>query len=160
MSMIWAGFALLLVFAAASDAARYTIPNWISAALVLLFGLTAIAGPAPVASYWDHLVVFAVVFGLGFALFQWTGMGGGDAKLAAAIGLWGGLAGLQALMLWLAVSMAVLVIALVALRRIPMLANDRAPRVLQVGAPAPLGVALAAAAVLASQSFETALWFV
>ncbi len=159
MSMIWAAFACLLVAAAVSDAVRYKIPNWASLALVGLFVAAAIAGPAPLAGYWDNLVVGLAVFALGFALFQWTGMGGGDAKLAAAIALWSGFSGLQDLMLWLALSMAGLVVMLVLIRRLPKLAFAQSVRMLQVGAPAPLGLALAAAGLLASGSFDAALWF-
>lgn len=159
MSLIWLGYISLLAVAAATDAVRYKIPNWISLALVGLLALAATAGEPPLTSYWDNLLLAVIAFAIGYALFEWTGMGAGDAKLATAVALWSGFAGLYQLVFWLAVSMSALAIGLIVLRRAAKLIEPaQSVRVFQVGAPVPLGVALAAAGVLASGAFKPSLW--
>jgi prepilin peptidase CpaA len=82
-----AGFAILLLLAAASDVRSYTIPNWISIALVLGFALAVpfSAGQIPVVY---HVLTACAVFAGTFVLFWLRLMGGGDVKLWAAVALW------------------------------------------------------------------------
>jgi prepilin peptidase CpaA len=89
-----------------------------------------------------------------------TGMGAGDAKLAAAGALWSGVSGLYMVTFTLAVSMAALALSLVALRRLVPAVSGAEPsvRMLQRGAPVPLGIALSAAMILASWQLDPALW--
>ena len=87
--------ALLLVccalFGAAivSDLAGRWIPDSVPLALLLLFALYAMTG-AHMAPVWTHLVTGAVLLLVGFALFSFGGLGGGDGKLMALAGLWVG----------------------------------------------------------------------
>ncbi len=160
-SAIWIAFAGLFLAAAVLDGRSYRIPNWISVALVGLFLVAVLLSGQPPADFWPHLVAGLGVLAIGSLLDLVTGMGAGDAKLAAAAVLWAGLTGLYAWTFFLALAMAVLALMLVAARR---LASARAAgaeskvRILQRGAPVPLGIALAAAAILASGSFNPALW--
>jgi prepilin peptidase CpaA len=153
-------FAALFLAAAVFDARSYRIPNWISVALVALFLVAALMSGQPATSYWPHLALGAGILLVGYLLYLFTGMGAGDAKLAAAAALWAGLPGLYAWTFFLALSMAVLALGLVAARRIVVATVGSEPkmRILQRGAPVPLGVAIAAAAILASGSFNPALW--
>jgi prepilin peptidase CpaA len=85
--------ALPLVLAAAAgwDAASFTIPNFLNLALTAIFAVFAIAaGLAPAAIGWHVLAGFLGLF-IGFTLFALGFIGGGDAKLFAAVLLWLGL---------------------------------------------------------------------
>lgn len=84
-------FPILVVFAAASDFFTMTISNRLSAT-VFLAGAIAVAWTAP--GWYEagsHLGAAAIVFVLGFAVFSFGFMGGGDVKFAAAIAFWFGL---------------------------------------------------------------------
>lgn len=81
--------ALTLLWAAGSDLARFRIPNLASLCLLLLFPLFIATAPAPVP--WEkHLLIFAVVFTLGYALYAKRLAGAGDIKLLAVLSLWSG----------------------------------------------------------------------
>lgn len=81
-------FALTMILAAIKDASTMTIPNWISLALIAgFFIIIPFAWPG-----WEtfgvHLLVGLTFFLAGFAMFAFGWLGGGDAKLMAATGLW------------------------------------------------------------------------
>lgn len=159
MSIIWALLAGLLVVAAVTDARVYRIPNWVCAAIAALFVATAPFGMG-LEGVWPNLAVGIAVFAVGYALYALTGMGAGDAKLAAAIGVWVGPAAFQTWITMFAIAMLALVVLLVSMRRVvqPMVGAEPSMRVLKRGAPVPLGVALSASAILASPSFAAGLW--
>jgi prepilin peptidase CpaA len=159
-SAVWIVFAALFVAAAVFDGRSYRIPNWVSVALVALFVVAAIISGESLVEFWPHLALGVGVLLVGYLLYLFTGMGAGDAKLAAVAVLWAGLPGLYSWTFYLALAMAVLALVLVAARRVATAMAGAEPklRILQRGAPVPLGVALAAAAILASGSFDTALW--
>lgn len=79
----------LLVFAAASDARRYVIPNWISVGILLLFLPYALLSPVP-ADWQGGLIVAAAALAVGLGVFALRIMGGGDIKLIVACALWAG----------------------------------------------------------------------
>jgi prepilin peptidase CpaA len=83
----------LLVFAAANDIARLKIPNWISAALVLLFFPVALVAGFDAHTLGIHAGAGAGALVIGFLLFVLNWVGAGDAKLFAAIALWMGFPG-------------------------------------------------------------------
>jgi prepilin peptidase CpaA len=159
-SVIWVAFAGLLLAAAVTDARSYKIPNWISIALVVLFIIAVLASRQPALGFWPHVAAGLAVLAVGYILYMLTGMGAGDAKLAAAGALWSGVSGLYMVTFTLAVSMAALAFSLVALRRLVPAVSGAEPstRMLQRGAPVPLGIALSAAMILASWQFDPALW--
>lgn len=159
MSIVWIVFAGLFLAAAVNDARRYKIPNWISLGLMLLFAVAAAASREPLEDFWPHLAAGAAALAVGYALYAFTGMGAGDAKLGAAAILWSGPGALYPLAGAFAVAMALLAIGLIALR-LALVGLKVAPsmRALQRGAPAPLGVAIAAAAIAASRFFDGVLW--
>jgi prepilin peptidase CpaA len=159
-SVIWVAFAGLLLTAAVTDARSYKIPNWISIALVVLFIIAVLASGQPALGFWPHVAAGLAVLAVGYILYMLTGMGAGDAKLAAAGALWSGVSGLYMVTFTLAVSMAALAFSLVALRRLVPAVSGAEPstRMLQRGAPVPLGIALSAAMILASWQFDPALW--
>jgi len=159
MSVVWFAFAGLLLTAAISDLKSYRIPNWVCVAIAATFAIAAPLG-MPFDQIWPHIAVGASVFGVGYLLYAVTGMGAGDAKLGAAIGLWIGPAGLLTWLTHFALGMLALAIVLIGLRRAVALVGGPEPsfRLLQRGAPVPLGVALSFSALLASPGFVSGLW--
>ena len=83
--------ACCVLFGAAivSDLVGRWIPDSIPLALLILFVLYALTG-GHLAPVWTHLAIGAVLLLVGFALFAFGGLGGGDGKLMAVAGLWVG----------------------------------------------------------------------
>jgi len=82
-------FAALVFSAAVSDILTYRIPNRLSLAVALLYPAYVFAAPVPV----DWLSAVGLASGslaFGFLLFSMRVCGAGDAKLFAAVALWGG----------------------------------------------------------------------
>jgi len=147
-------FPICVAYAAVSDLTSMTIPNWIPVTLVA--GFMALA-PFVGLDLWTigmHLAVAAAVLLIGFGCFAMGWMGGGDAKLAAAIVLWFGPVDGVAFVAFSAILGGGLTILLVAMRRsIPqgVFAVLRAPWLARLHDPkegVPYGVALAAAALV------------
>jgi prepilin peptidase CpaA len=157
MSAIWAAFTILFLAGVVSDARSYRIPNWVSLALAGLFLLAVALSGKPILSFWPHLAACAGVLAVSFVLYRFTGLGAGDAKLAAAAALWAGASGLYILTFTLALAMSLLAFTLVVVRRVPAGAAPR-PRVFEKGAPVPLGIAIGFAAIAASFRFDPSLW--
>ena len=81
-------FILLMLTAAVSDLRSYRLPNWLVAAVASLFIVAAAATGMPLSlALWHGLAGVLVLFA-GFGLFTAGVIGGGDAKLLAAVALW------------------------------------------------------------------------
>ena len=160
LSVIWAVYAAILVYAAVSDARTYRIPNWTSIALVVLFALAVLIGRPGWPDFWPHLAMGAAAFAVGYLLYHFTGMGAGDAKLGAAVALWAGWSGGYGLLVALTAAMAILALTLIIIRRIFAARSEVEPsiRAFQKNAPVPLGVAISAAGVIASFGYAPVLW--
>ena len=146
----------LTIVAGLKDVTSMTIPNWISAALVIGFFPAALAvGLAPMAILGHVGVGFAALL-IAMVLFALRVFGGGDAKLMAATCLWMGLAGTGSFVLWTAV--------LGGLFGLLLILSRRHAQPLVIGAPPwvaalmepkgdiPYGVAIAAGALIAYPS--------
>lgn len=152
----------LLAAAAGWDLASYTIPNFFPAALIAAYLVFVVVSPAASAGMkleivgW-HLLAGLAGLSLGFALFAFGLIGGGDAKLLAAIALWLGLQPVaDSLLLQFGFATAliggVFAIVLVVLRQYPLpgflLGQTWIMRLHNSKAGIPYGVALAAGAVI------------
>jgi len=86
-------FALPLLLAAAAgwDIASFTIPNFLNLALIAVFAVFAIAAGLSFSMIGWHLLAGVLALAIGFTLFTLGHIGGGDAKLFAAVALWLGL---------------------------------------------------------------------
>ena len=84
------GFAFLMLMAAWTDLAKFTIPNWIPGVMIALWLAAAPLVSPSWASAGLSLAVFAGVLALGLALWAPGWLGGGDVKLLAAGALWFG----------------------------------------------------------------------
>src|SRR5579871_5605540 len=82
---------VLLAASAGWDLASFTIPNFLTLALLAAFPLFAAAAGLTLTAIGWHLLAGLVGLGLGFTLFALGWIGGGDAKLFAAVALWLGL---------------------------------------------------------------------
>lgn len=101
--------ALCLLLAAISDIRAFRIPNIYPALLLLLFLASRLIWGFSSAD-WEHLLHFVIALAAGMLLFKMSWVGGGDAKLYAAITIW--FAGMNAAMLIFATGMAGLLLAL------------------------------------------------
>src|SRR5438128_7849366 len=89
--LILVALPLLLAAAAGFDIASFTIPNFLPLALLAAFALFAIAAGLSGAMIGWHILAGVLGLLVGFALFALGHIGGGDAKLFAAVALWLGL---------------------------------------------------------------------
>lgn len=127
----------LFAAGAATDLRSRTVPNAIPLALLALFAVHSLAEPVgPGGSPWAHLAVGAALLAAGFALWCTGKFGAGDAKLAAAAGLWVGPADLAAFLLGLgACAFALAATALLPVERARRMRPDL-PFAVAIAAPA------------------------
>ncbi|MGE0830976.1 MAG: prepilin peptidase [Hyphomonadaceae bacterium] len=148
-------FAALLIVAALWDVATMTIPNWLTISVAALFPVAAFAAGLP----WQ-LILFNIGFGaillVGcFFLFNARVLGGGDAKLIPAAGIWTGAAAFAPFALIMAMAGGLLALFLLLLRR-ALRPGEGKPaflnRLLDRKRGAPYGVAIAAGGIFALMS--------
>ena len=147
-----AAFAGLLVVAALSDIATMTIPNWVSIALAGAFLPVALIAGMALGQIGLHLAFGFAVLVIGFALFQFGVLGGGDAKLIAAAAVWTGAAafGPFALGTVLAGGVIALVLLITRMRLKPSEARPAfVNRLLKPRGGVPYGVAILAGGIAA-----------
>jgi prepilin peptidase CpaA len=154
-----AGFAFCLLWAAASDARGYLIPNRAVIAIAALFPVHLITRLIAAGAFLPTLGDGAMALGLavlvlvvGFALFSLHLVGGGDAKLAAAVALWAGSDHILAFLIIASISAGLLASAVLIWRS--AFSQCEGATVLQgfslrlrqgLKAPVPFGVAIAIA---------------
>jgi prepilin peptidase CpaA len=102
-SLLLAPLPILVVIAALTDLTRMKIPNWISASLILAFFPAAFAAGLSPLEVGMHFGVGVLVLLAGMALFALRVVGGGDAKLMAAAGMWLGFSALTPFLIWTAI---------------------------------------------------------
>src|SRR3984957_7714175 len=147
-ALVLVALPLLLAAAGAFDLASFTIPNFLQAALIASFVAFAAAAHLDAPALALHLLAGLIGLATGFALFALGYVGGGDAKLFAAVVLWLGLKDLMPYTLVATVLGGVLTLALLGLRRLPLPAFFAGQawiiRLHDSDAGVPYGVALAA----------------
>jgi len=79
----------LIVYAAQSDLRDFTIPNFVSIAIVMLYPLMIAVAPDNI-NWVGSLIVAISVLGVGFIFFLLNLFGAGDIKMIAALSLWAG----------------------------------------------------------------------
>ena len=132
---------------AMTDILSYRIPNWIPAAIIVLFALAAPLAGMPLSAAGLHGLVFLVALVIGMGLFAGNIIGGGDAKFFAAIALWMGPTLIVKYVFAFALVGGALALILVLLRRSPVatMAAVRLPALSPLLSPKaglPYGVAL------------------
>ena len=83
-------FPAIMAFAAFSDMLTMTIPNRVSLLLVAGFIAMAVLTGMPLKTFGLHVAAGFLVLTVTFGMFAMGWIGGGDAKLAAATGMWCG----------------------------------------------------------------------
>lgn len=147
-------FPILVIVGALRDVVSFTIPNWVSLALVAAFAPAALtAGLSPTGAGL-HLAIGLLALVAGMAMFALGWIGGGDAKLFAAAGLWLGPAAVLPYVVYTAVAGGALALLLVSLRSGParplaMSGPAWVGRLATPGENVPYGVAIAFGALAA-----------
>jgi prepilin peptidase CpaA len=145
-------FPAAMALAASIDVVTMTIPNRVCAALAIGYFVLAVAVGLPAQSILVNLSCGAAVLALMFAMFALGWIGGGDAKLAAAIALWLGWGALLDYSLSAAVYGGALTIIILLGRRqaLPLWLSRHAwiARLHDSKTGVPYGVALAAAGMM------------
>ena len=140
----------LLALAAGWDLASYTIPNALPLALIAAFIVFVLVTGMTGTILAAHLAAGGIGLAAGFALFASGLVGGGDAKLFAAIALWLGFSDLASYALVASVLGGGLTLLILFLRRLPLPVQGRPwlERLADARAGIPYGVALAAGALV------------
>jgi prepilin peptidase CpaA len=147
-------FPALVIAGGLKDFTSFTIPNWLSVSLALAFLPAALVSGLPMGQIGLSVGVGFVLLIAGMAMFAAGWIGGGDAKLFAAAGLWIGWPGAIEFVLYTTVAGGALAVLLMSARLSPLPAYAvRGPvwvnRLLEKGGPAPYGVAIAIGALIA-----------
>ena len=110
----------LLAVAAGWDLASFTIPNFLQAALLVMFAAFAVSVGLPLPAIGYHLFAGLVGLAIGFMLFALGYIGGGDAKLFAVLLLWLGFRDVPSYALFASLFGGALTLALLFLRTLPL----------------------------------------
>ncbi|MFM8747107.1 MAG: prepilin peptidase [Aestuariivirga sp.] len=148
-------FAPLMLAAGAGDAMTMRIPNWLTGLIALAFFPLAIGSGLGAWLIGQHMAVGAALLLLGFVLFSFGFIGGGDAKLLAAAGLWFGYPSVLPFVMYTALAGGVLAIVIGLWFMLRWHAEiwglSRGPPARALSPDVPYGLALAAGALFASQ---------
>ncbi|MGE5564594.1 MAG: prepilin peptidase [Parcubacteria group bacterium] len=152
--LLTAVFPLLVIMAAMKDATTFTIPNWISIALVVAFYPVALALHAPLSLIGTCTLVGLAALLVGLVMFALNWIGGGDAKVLAASALWIGWPAVLPFVLATAVAGGALALLLLEMRSTLLRPwFERGPpwiaRLATEGGDAPYGVAICVGALFA-----------
>ena len=158
--MLFAVAALALVFfglvatAALEDARSFTIPNWISLALAAAFPLAAMAVGMPLQTVALNVAAGLAALVIGMVMFALRWVGGGDAKLFAAVSLWLGWVAIPTFVVATALAGGGLAVLLLSVRSAPLrpivlLGPSWVVRLAEPGEGIPYGVAIAIGAIAA-----------
>ena len=149
-------FPMCMAMAAFSDLLTMTIPNRISIVLLASFAAIAPFAGLSLVDVGLHLGAGAAVFAACFALFAFSIMGGGDAKILTASAVWFGLnESLVAYLAYVSIFGGLLSLLVVVLRvnhNLLMVSRVPLPHTMLHAKKIPYGIAIGAAAFLAFPS--------
>lgn len=145
-------FPALMAFAAFSDLFTMTISNRVS--LILIAGFFVLAGLSgmPLATIASHVGAGLTVLVVAFACFAFGWIGGGDAKVAASVGLWFGFSHLTDYLVYASLFGGALTLLLLQFRQLPvpymLRSEDWLLRLHSKESGIPYGIALAMGALM------------
>jgi prepilin peptidase CpaA len=113
-------FPLLVAYAAASDLVSMTISNRLCLVLIAAFGICALATGMTLPDFGAHAAAGVFMLVICFGCFAAGWIGGGDAKLSAAIALWFGFEPLMDYALISTMAGGVLTLAILKYRSMPI----------------------------------------
>ena len=159
-TLLLLGFPALMAYAAVSDLLTMTIPNRVSLILVAAFLAMAILTGMPVEAIGMHVAAGILVLVITFSMFAMGWIGGGDAKLAAATGMWCGFGVLLDYALVASVLGGIMTLVILYWRKALLpefaLKIDWIARLHHAQTGIPYGIALAAAGLMVYP--QTAVW--
>lgn len=138
---------ILMLLVIYFDITNYIIPNWLNGVVLLTYAALFLTVPG--LNLQSALLAIAVVFGVGFVIFAMHWMGGGDIKLMVATAPYIGFSmALLDYMVIITLLGGVLSVLLWGIRKaMPIVITAREdkplPRIFQIGAPVPYGLAIA-----------------
>ena len=148
-------FPTLMIVAAAWDTLARRIPNWLCLVITLSFFPSAVAAGMPWSMVGLHAAVGVALLFAGFLLFSFRLIGGGDAKLLGAAGVWFGLQGLGVFLTMTILAGGLLALVILAWSLLSLhfeVTGARiSPSLRQITPSVPYGYAIAAGALLAFQ---------
>lgn len=147
-------FVGLVVTAALEDALSFTIPNRVSLALLVAFVPAALLVEMPLPAIALNIGVGVAALVAGMVMFALRWVGGGDAKLLAAVSLWLGSTAVPTFLIGTAMAGGALAIMLLTLRSASLrpfilLGPPWVTRLAEPGEGVPYGVAIAVGAFAA-----------
>ncbi len=153
-------FPVAMAYSAASDLLTMTIPNRISLLLIGGFFLAAALTGMDLTPIGMHVLVGLGVLAATFAMFAFGWIGGGDAKLAAAIALWLGPDLAMPFLVNTAILGGLLAMIFLGFRALPLpvvaMREDWIQRLHTTGNGVPYGIALAGGALMV---YPESAWF-
>lgn len=151
-TLLLAFFPAVMIFAAASDLLTMKISNRLSFALVVGFFAAAYVIGMSLADIGWHLLAALIVLVVAFGCFSFGWIGGGDAKLAAAIALWFGFPQLMDYFVLASILGGILTLFVIGGRHVPLpsiLARQAwIARLHAMNSGIPYGIALAVAGLM------------
>lgn len=82
---------IVTILSSISDIRDLRIPNWHSLVIIAAFFIAYAFSPKYFHSLNQHLIAMGIMFAVTYLMFACKVIGGGDAKLGTALGLWAGL---------------------------------------------------------------------
>ena len=153
MALIPLLFFGVLAAAAISDLISFRIPNILPVLLLVIFLVYVPILPVPWPDALFHLGAGLAMLAIGWMLFALGLLGGGDAKLFAAISLWMGWGGLASYLIIFSICGGILALLLLLFRRLPLPGRFSVhPWIVSLhdkNQGVPYGIALAAGAIIA-----------
>lgn len=150
LSLFWM-FPAAMAFAGAMDFFTMTIPNRICLALIACFAVAVASIGAPFEMIVNHVAAGLLFLVIGIFLFTMKWLGGGDAKLLAAVALWFGFESLFSYVILVTLIGGVLATAILGFRKLTppvwLMGQDWAFRLHDRQGGIPYGIALAGAAL-------------
>ena len=152
--LVLAVFPALVITGGLKDLTTYTIPNWIPLSLIAAFPVAALLMGQSLPTIGWEAAVGAGALVLGMVMFALRWIGGGDAKLFAAVGLWLGWPAALTFRAFTAIAGGALAVALLGMRSAqvrPFLPSGPGwlVRLAAPGENVPYGVAIAVGALIA-----------
>ncbi|MDB5614126.1 MAG: peptidase [Devosia sp.] len=114
-------FPIAMAFAASSDLLTMRISNKLVMFLVASFCVVALVVNLPLQQFGMHVACALITLAVGFTLFAFRWIGGGDAKLAAATTLWLGFGLSLPYLVYASLLGGVLTLAILGLRNLPLM---------------------------------------
>lgn len=151
-TILLALFPALMAFAAFSDLFTMRISNRLVLVVAASFPIIAVIAGLPLETILWHAAAGLIVLAVTFSMFAAGWIGGGDAKLAAAIALWMGLANLLPFLLYTALIGGGLTLAILMIRRVvlplPLMQMGWIEKLHNPTTGIPYGIALAGSGLL------------